>query len=294
MKEETKFQGWVRILVIILPYLFIVGIFQIIGGLLVGFSYDELNIDKTSEERLIIHLFSFTGTFLVVWLFVTRIDKERFVDIGFRIKNRFQDFWLGFVIGAVIMFLGFALLEFLDEIHFQKFNFSFPELIVSAFVFMLVSFSEEILLRGYVLRNLMYSSNKYIALLISSIIFSLMHGFNPNVDLIGLTNIFFAGILLGITYIHTKNLWFPIALHFSWNFFQALVGFNVSGQKVYSMITFTIDEQTLLNGGAFGFEGSIFALTSMLITIIALFLYYNKTEPHKIYLEEKQVIKLVE
>ena len=60
-------------------------------------------------------------------------------------------------------------------------------------------------------------------------------------------SLFLAGILLGITYIYTKNLWFPVALHLSWNLFQTLFGFNVSGKDFYSLIEFKIQENNLLN-----------------------------------------------
>lgn len=276
MSEQSNYQGWLRILFIIFPYIFIVGIFQIIGGTLVGFSYSDQEIEKTPFQRLVIQLFSFLGTFLIVWIFSKLVDKEKFVDIGFRIKNSFKKFWIGFMTGAIIILLGFWLLELLGEIKIQSINFDLNQILISLLLFLLVSLSEEILFRGYILRNLMYSFNKYIALIISAILFSLMHGLNPDVDIIGFANIFFAGILLGITYIHTKNLWFPIALHFSWNFFQAILGFNVSGQNTYSIVNFNIDNKSLLNGGAFGFEGSILSLILLIITIMAITFYYRR------------------
>ena len=133
----------------------------------------------------------------------------------------------------------------------------------------------------------MISFNKYVALFVSSILFSSMHAFNPNIDLFAFTNLFLAGIVLGISYIHTKNLWFPIAMHLSWNLFQAIFGFNVSGQKTYSLIEFSITENNIINGGDFGFEGSILSVIAMLVTIIGIEIYYRRqkltTTPHKIY-----------
>ncbi|MDN3593261.1 hypothetical protein QWY91_00015 [Zunongwangia endophytica] len=75
---------------------------------------------------------------------------------------------------------------------------------------------------------------------------------------------------------HTKNLWFPIALHFSWNFFQTILGFNVSGQNTYSVFKLSIPEKNLLNGGAFGFGGSIISLIAILITIVAISIHYRR------------------
>jgi hypothetical protein len=118
-----------------------------------------------------------------------------------------------------------------------------------------------------------------VALLVSSVFFSLMHIFNDNFSWIGFCNILLAGVLLGLPYIYTKNLWFPIALHFSWNFFQGIIfGFNVSGHVTYSLFSQTREVDTIWNGGKFGFEGSLLSLIFQLITIGGLWLYYRKKE----------------
>lgn len=281
IEMENKHRGWQRILLIILPYIFIVGIFQLIGALIAGADFTDINFQKTSEQYVIMSFFSLLGTLLVIWIFMRYLDKEKFMNLGFDTKNRLYEFNIGIVIGAFIMTLGYLLLLFLGEINFQRIIFDFKEIVLSILLFIIVAVMEEILIRGYVLRNLMISFNKYVALFISAIIFALMHGFNPNINLFSMTNIFLAGILLGISYIHTKNLWFPIALHLSWNLFQTIFGFNVSGQNSYSLIEFSINESSILNGGSFGFEGSILSVIAMIITIIGIAFYYdrNKTNP---------------
>lgn len=286
---ENKNRGWQRILLIIIPYLFIVGIFQFIGALIAKINIVAINSHKTSEQHIIISFFTLLGTFLVIWLFMKYLDKEHFMKVGFDTKNRLNEFLVGFGIGAFIMTVGYLLLLFLGEINFERVIFNFKEIIISIFLFIIVAVMEELLMRGYILKNLMISFNKYVALIVSSILFSLMHGFNPNIDLFALTNLFLAGILLGISYIHTKNLWFPIALHLSWNLFQTILGFNVSGQKTYSLVEFGITENNLLNGGKFGFEGSILSVIAMLITIVGIEIYYRRqkqiTTPQEIYAE---------
>lgn len=273
---ENKNRGWQRILLIIIPYIFIVGIFQFIGALIAKANFEDINFQKTSDQHMIMSFFSLLGTFLVIWLFMKYLDKERFIKVGFDTKNRQNEFLVGIGIGAFIMTAGYSLLLVLGEINFERVIFDFKEIIIAIFLFMIVAVMEELLMRGYILKNLMISFNKYVALIVSSVLFALMHGFNPNIDLFALTNIFLAGILLGISYIHTKNLWFPIALHLSWNLFQAILGFNVSGQKTYSLIRFGITENNLLNGGKFGFEGSILSLIAMLITIVGIEIYYRR------------------
>jgi len=86
-----------------------------------------------------------------------------------------------------------------------------------------------------------------------------------------------AGILLGSTYIFTKNLWFPISLQLFWNFFQGPVfGYPVSRQKIDSLLTNkTIGNETM-SGGKFGFEGSILCTIITIVSIILIMIYYNK------------------
>ena len=273
---ENKNRGWQRVLLIIFPFILTIGIFQFIGAWIAGADLNNIDFQKTSEQDLIMSFFSLIGTLLVIWVFIKYVDKEKFVNLGFDAKNRRYEFIVGIVIGAFIMTTAYSLLLFLGEINFQSVNFDFKEIILSILTFIIVSVMEEVLFRGYILKNLMISFNKYIALIVSSILFSLAHGFNPNIDLFGLTNIFLAGILLGISYIHTKNLWFPIALHLSWNFFQTIFGFNVSGQKSYSLIEFSIPENNLINGGDFGFEGSILSAIAMIIIIVGIEIYYRR------------------
>ena len=276
MENKNIHRGWQRVLLIIIPYIFVVAIFQLIGALVSGLDMTNIEAQKTIEQQVIMSFSSLLATFLVILVFMKFIEKEKLINLGFDTKNRLSDFIIGIVIGAVIMSSGYLLLQYLGEINYEKTIFNSKEIVLSILLFTIVSVMEEMLLRGYVLRNLMISFNKYVALIVSSLIFAVMHGFNPNIDLFSMTNIFLAGILLGLSYIYTKNLWFPIALHLSWNLFQTLFGFNVSGQDTYSIIEFSITENSLLNGGAFGFEGSILSVIAMIIAIIGIAFYYNK------------------
>jgi membrane protease YdiL (CAAX protease family) len=275
MKDKNT--GWIRILKLIIPYLFIVGFFQFLAMLIIGVDFKNFeNYIETSENHFILLLFNLLGTFFVLWLFMKYVDKEKFINLGFHFKSRLKEFNYGIIIGALIMIVGYLLLLFMDEIEFKEIVFNLKEVIISILIYAIVAIVEEMLFRGYILRNLMISYNKYIALIISSILFSAVHGFNPNIDLIGFVDLFFAGILLGISYIFTKNLWFPIALHFSWNLTQTFLGFNVSGNDAYSIIEFKTTENNLLNGGDFGFEGSIFSIIAQIVFIVVIWVYYHE------------------
>ena len=94
--------------------------------------------------------------------------------------------------------------------------------------------------------------------------------------MLGAINLFLAGILYGIAYIFTKKLWLPIAMHFSWNLTQTLMGFNVSGHDIYSLLEFHVRDNNWINGGSFGFEGSILSVGIQVLIILGLGLFYKQ------------------
>lgn len=274
--------GWARVIALIFPYFIIVGLFQVGGAFVAGIPFGDNDFQANSLQELIMTFFSFLGTLLLVWIFMKYMDKQNFMDVGLQIKNRKNDIIIGTLLGLVIMGLAFVSLWAAEEIIYIDFNFDVLELIYTTLLFVLVAILEEVLFRGYILKNLMLSFNKYIALIISSALFAIAHGANPNISLFSLTGLFLAGIALGTSYIYTKNLWYPIAFHFSWNLFQSLFGFNVSGQDIYSIIEFTVPENNMVNGGQFGFEGSIFSLIIEMILVALIIYYYQVKKPQPI------------
>ena len=275
---QSKHRGWIRVLLIFLPWLLVSGLCQYFAvTFFTGYDYNN-PVPQTSTQVVVGRLGGLLGTLFILWIFMRGVDKEKFINLGFQREGRFKEFLVGFGLGALIMVFAFLILWGIDQIDFEAFNFDFKGLILGIILFCCVAVGEEVLLRGYVLRNLMLSFNKYVALVVSSLLFAVMHGLNPNIDLFSLFGLFLAGMFLGISYIHTKNLWFPIALHLGWNLFQSLFGFNVSGQDFYSLIVTSYTESTILNGGAFGFEASILSLIIELLCTIAIGYYYIKNK----------------
>ena len=81
---------------------------------------------------------------------------------------------------------------------------------------------------------------------------------------------------------YTKNLWFGLMLHFSWNFFQGPVyGFEVSGIKFSGIFQQSISGPDLWTGGVFGFEGSFLCSLLMLLAVIMTGFFFNKKYPEK-------------
>lgn len=287
--NKGKSQGWKSILKIIIPYLVIVGIFELIGGLIVGLDSRHMNANSQTSAQLFVTCFmGMVGTLAVVWLFTTKVDKKSFASIGFDKTNMVKDIVLGLAMGFVIILSGFSILVLTHQLQFIDIKFNALNLLYSVGIFVFVAVSEEVFTRGYILRNLAFSFNKYMALVVSALIFSLMHLANPNANVVGLSIIFLSGLVLGLPYLYTKNLWFPIALHFSWNFFQGpIFGFNVSGLNFYKLIETKYATANNWNGGEFGFEGSIVAVFFLLCALTAIyFLFRNRTAIEEPEVEE--------
>ncbi len=273
-----KIKGWQRILLFILPYFLIVGIFQFLGIIISKAPLVNADCHTTLLQDTVISVFNGMGTILIVFLFVKFIDKENLKLIGFSIKHKFSDIAHALLIALLLVGGGWLVLLLLEQIEIINVQFNPKMMVMSVLLFGCVAFSEEILFRGYILKNLLYSFNKYTALIVSSFIFVLMHAINPNLTWLSLLTLFLSGLALGVSYTFTKNLWFPISLHFSWNFFQTHLGFNVSGQNSYSLIKISYPKANLLNGGDFGFEGSILSVIACLIIFIWSISYFSKKE----------------
>ncbi len=266
----SKSIGWTNIVKLIIPYLFIGGLLQLFAYKLLGLSFKNSNINTvTSVQALFIEFISTIGTVGVVWLFRKKVDKKSFSTIGFKnINICFNSIW-GIFLGFSFMTFVFFLLLFTDQIYLKSLNFQLTDICAYFILFLLVAVSEEILIRGYILSNLMASFNTTVAVIISSVLFSIMHIANDNISAIGLIELFIFGIIFALGYIYSKGLWFPIALHFSWNFFQGpIFGFKVSGIQVNSLIKLEIKNPNIWNGGDFGIEGSILSIVFILLAIV--------------------------
>jgi uncharacterized protein len=110
----------------------------------------------------------------------------------------------------------------------------------------------------------------WIALLILAMLFITLHITTPGATIVSAIAISMHTVLLGSTYIYTRNLWAPIAIHFAWDFcYAALYGASVNGYAMdNSLLNTTSNGSELLTGGYFGPQGSIQAAVLCLLTAV--------------------------
>jgi len=226
----------------------------------------------------------------MTWLVTRQIDQRALTDIGLRLDGRWvADLCFGLVLGAGLMTLiflaelGLGWLSITAYLHTTVPNTPFRVAIWQPiFLFLAVGINEEILSRGYQLRNLAEGLNSsvispqsavIIAWLLSSLIFGFLHIFNPNSTWVSTLALMLAGIMLGLGYVLTGRLGLPIGLHITWNFFQGSVyGFRVSGNDLSNTSFMTIEQTgpSLWTGGAFGPEAGLIGIVALLLGMLLI------------------------
>lgn len=216
---------------------------------------------------------------LVATLFTLLLDRQSLGVLGFQLKNALRRAALGAGIAAFIIGLIALVLWASGYASFWYSGLAIMQVGSMLFAMIMIAVGEECFCRGYVQRNLQQALSPFTAILISAAIFMLMHVGNPSKNLLAMPGIFTGGLLLGINYLYTGNLWFGIALHTTWNFLQGpLLGFVVSGLHLPSVFIQTNSGPDWMTGGSFGPEASVLACV-LNISITVLLSKYFRNQP---------------
>jgi hypothetical protein len=217
------------------------------------------------------------------WVVVCRrfLDKRTVVSMGMgRPDSRPENsVWAGFLLGAALIAGSAAVLWLAGAVEFTGATLSW-QLFVYFPVLLVMAFFEELVCRSYLLQNFVDVDRPILGLVVTSLLFGVVHGMNPAVwsSPLILLNLVLAGVLLGLAYLVGRGVWFATALHFGWNLFQGPVfGFAVSGIATDSFLGAKVspDVNPLLTGGAFGLEGSLLC-TGLMVAVIAYFLLIGR------------------
>ena len=279
-KKPLIEQGWIRALLFMLlglPLTLIIafGIDVATNGMY-EYNYANGSVDIISFLRD--YVLKNGGLVLMVWIFRIAIDKQSFFSLGFEWKAFQIDAWTGFFASLMILFLGSMILVANQNLFFTNAFFNPVNFSAGIILFVLVAFIEEIVFRGYLLNNLLESMHQWWALVVTAALFAFMHTQNNHVTFLSVINIFIAGLVLGVNYIYTKNLWFSIFFHFGWNFFQgSVLGYKVSGIETgNSIMQQSVSGSEMITGGDFGFEGSIICTILLSIMLIVFAWRFSK------------------
>ena len=216
-------------------------------------------------------------------------DKRPLKDYGLQISKEWcAELGFGFLIGAGVISVAFAGMYLAGWISIEgTFKTSFA---TTPFFFVLLgqflryfsgSFFEELFSRSYLLRmiaeNLRGSGmSRTRSVLYStaatSLLFGLLHLFNPGASILSLVNLTLLGLLFAIPMLITGRLGYSIGIHMGWNIFQNnIFGFPNGGKLSHATVLATqAHGPEAWTGGAFGPEGGFAVFVVLTVVLVCL------------------------
>jgi membrane protease YdiL (CAAX protease family) len=246
-------------------------------------SRELLHFSKSSPLVIVIIALAATPA---VYIARRWIDTKSCVSLGLHWNARAgSDLVFGFLLSgfmAAVVFAAMFVLGFIGNVQVAVNGWSAASLLVVPFLTMaLVGFWEELVFRGYILQNMAEGLGMNTAIIVSCILYGLVHSANPNAGLLSTAIIVLFGYLRIYGLLSTGQLWLSIGMHTGWNFFQGTVfGFAASGHtEDRTLITHDTIAADWLSGGAFGPEASVLTVAVVLVALVIMRAWSRRPAP---------------
>ena len=268
--------GW-RLLIFALPFWFLTIVlviavrllYQLVTSWGVEIPYQQYVFELIFRGGLLVFALGFG------YLCARKLEALPWRSLGLTFhKGWFKDLAIGFGIG-------FGALAVAVAIASKGLKFSFSDdglrsvivsLIGSSALLFVAALAEEAIFRGYGLQTLSRAKLAWLGVLLTSVPFGIVHLDNPNV-VPGVTfaNTVIAGVWMSVAYLRTRSLWFPLGIHWSWNWaLGCFFGLPISGLKIVShpLLEATDSGPKWLTGGTYGLEGGVAAMIPLVIVTL--------------------------
>jgi uncharacterized protein len=196
-----------------------------------------------------------------------------------------------FVVALGLLTLLFARNKKIGFLHYVLFVFLIFGLLSSIFSFLLLlaaAVQEELIFRGMIFRKLERSFGSWIALVVSAILFGIIHLVAPNATLVGVIAIMVtSGVLIAAIYILTRSLWWAIGIHLGWNFFEGSVfGAQISGHILPGFFSSVTTGPEAWAGGSFGPEAGLASI--LIVGAFGFYLCFRAARQHHMLPRNRQ------
>ena len=192
-------------------------------------NFTSLGID--SNLYLFLVILTFLGGLISLLFGVKMIHKRKIISvITSRDKIDWSRFFYAFGLWSIIGLIMIATGYYLEPESFI-WNFkpvSFAILVLVSFLFLPIQTSmEEILFRGYLMQGFgTWFKKSFVALILTSVIFGLLHGLNPEVEKLGyITMVYYigTGLVLGIFTLMDEGTELALGFHAANNIVAAVL-----------------------------------------------------------------------
>lgn len=237
-------------------------------------------LNKYPALAFVASIFGGCGLLGLYTLWVCLVEKRPAYELN--IYKAPKNLGLGMGVGFLMFCVLTAILMLIGYYKVASVGFPVQKILAQFGFFFVVAVGEELVFRGFIFRMIDQRFNLWVALIVSALIFGLVHYTNPNGTLWSSIAIAIeAGLMLAMAYKCTDGLWFPIGIHWTWNFTQGnIFGFAVSGNNAgNTIIQPIVSGPDLITGGEFGPEASInAAVIGLLIAAWFYKIYKDKTK----------------
>jgi membrane protease YdiL (CAAX protease family) len=233
----------------------------------------NLLLPTTALEQTIFLVLSFGPIFLILWGWLVLFEKRPLWTIGLEWRGAGQKYLRGLLVGLLMFIAAIGISAAFGYITFEEGN-SQPQGLAALGGVLLVFLgwtvqgpAEEAITRGWLLPVIGARYKPMWGIIISAVIFTILHSLNPNLNPIAILNLFLFGIFTAFYALYEGGLWGVFSIHAVWNWAQGnLFGFEVSGGTAPGGALFDLMEvgPDVITGGPFGPEGGL-AVTVVLV-----------------------------
>jgi hypothetical protein len=245
------------------------GVLQTIGHLAAPRAF-------TNTQEVAFQWLSLASVALATWIMLRKVEKLSWSSVGLdRAALNPPALVTGIMLGAFTIGLTGLLLLAGSMLRIDR---TIPgswwgEAGHSALVLLPAAFFEELFIRGYVFSVLRRFAGWRMALIFTSVVFGLLHVWNPGADAESILAVVVAGFFLGAILLATRSLYAAGAAHFAWNWVMAgAFHIAVSGIPAADVDYRTVETgPDWLTGGTWGPEGGLAAVALMFVGIFYLY-----------------------
>jgi membrane protease YdiL (CAAX protease family) len=277
--ENELRSGW-RVLAFVICFIIVE---LLLAGLTKAFATLFPSLEYLSRQELIhlgvVNVRDLAAALIASAVCARVLERRSLASVGFRLhRGSPRDFALGSLMGAASLAIGVGIAASVGALTFDVQTREWAPLvggfIIVCLFFIIAGATEELIFRGFPFQALVHNLGGGRAVAITSLIFGLAHGSNPNASVFSTINTILAGIWLGLAYLMTRSLWLATALHWSWNFAMVFIfGLPVSGLTTLGELAWLkgrIGEPIWISGGSYGPEAGVAATVALILSTLAI------------------------
>ena len=263
---------------------------QILGSVMVLLISHKDLLEPEIWQTVMLYL-TFIGIWAVfiLYMLITKKNRPILRAIGTGPRgNRLRGLGIGLLTGFCMNMIcaDIALMNHDISLTFDRFD---PAGLLIIFIAVFIqSSAEELVCRVFMYQRLKRRyKNVWIAMVLNSVYFSVLHMTNSGVTPLSLATIAATGLAMSAQVVYMDSVWAAMGLHAAWNFTQnILLGLPNSGNVVpYSMFKLDAASDSWAYNAGFGLEGSIPALVVNLLAFVVIVIWgmRHKKQPYDVW-----------